>query len=362
MTQKHNLDSAAAANAVVWADDVDDTVNRLTGLYLGRLTNVAGTNAISGRLPMSSGFTGISTGARFSFLPANNTTSAVTMQLQDTAGSNVGSSFALRTATGSAFTATNFLVAGTLYWFEYDGVDGYARLESAASAQINYQSFTASGTWTKPSGYASTARVLIQLWGAGGGGSTNTNGPGGGGGAYNERWLNLSDMASSETVTIGAGGAAGASGSVGGTTSVGSLLQAFGGGGGTSNTTGGGGGGQLSAGTGAGQGGAPSGGAVGTPGGNGNSGGGGAAGVNNGGDGIWGGGGGGGCGVSNQGASGGKSLYGGGGGAAAGGGTGGTSVHGGAGGASGVAGSAPGGGGGRNAAGARGEVRITVFP
>ena len=127
MTQKHNLDSAGAANAVVWADDVDDTVNRLTGLYLGRLTNVASGNAINGRLPMSSGFTGIATGARFSFVCAGDTTSAVTMQLKDTAGTNVGSSFALRQPNGSAFDATTFLNGGVLYTFEYDGVDGYAR-------------------------------------------------------------------------------------------------------------------------------------------------------------------------------------------------------------------------------------------
>lgn len=127
MTQKHNLDSPGAANAVAWADDVDDTVNRLTGLYLGRLTNVASGNAITGRLPMSAGFTGIATGARFSFVCAGDTTSAVTMQLKDTAGTNVGSSFALRQPDGSAFDATTFLNSGVLYTFEYDGVDGYAR-------------------------------------------------------------------------------------------------------------------------------------------------------------------------------------------------------------------------------------------
>jgi hypothetical protein len=127
MTQKHNLDSPGAANAVAWAEDVDDTVNRLTGLYLGRLTNVASGNAINGRLPMSAGFTGIATGARFSFVCAGDTTSAVTMQLKDTAGTNVGSSFALRQPNGSAFDATTFLNGGVLYTFEYDAVDGYAR-------------------------------------------------------------------------------------------------------------------------------------------------------------------------------------------------------------------------------------------
>jgi hypothetical protein len=135
MTAKHNLDSVGAANATVWADDVDDSVNRLSGLTLGRLTNVAGTNAITGRLPMSSGFTAISDGAIFSFIPAANNTGAVTMQLQDTAGSNVGSSFALRDVDGVAFAADD-IVAGRLQVFQYSSTDSYARRIADASDPV----------------------------------------------------------------------------------------------------------------------------------------------------------------------------------------------------------------------------------
>jgi len=132
MSATHDLDSVAAANATTWAAAVDDTANRSTSQILGRLTNVAGTNAITGRLAMSAGFAGIATGARGSFIPANNNTGAVTLQLQETDGTNVGSAFALRDADGVALDA-DALVSGRLYTFEYDAVDGFARLAGTAS-------------------------------------------------------------------------------------------------------------------------------------------------------------------------------------------------------------------------------------
>lgn len=129
-----------------------------------------------------------------------------------------------------------------------------------AGKSANTQTFNSSGTWTKPSGYGSSARVLIQCWGGGGGGADligGNVGGGGGGGAYNERWINLSSMGSTETATVGAGGTRGTSapgGGAGGNTSLGTLVYAYGGGGGsgsncTSEQVGGGGGGQLSAGS-----------------------------------------------------------------------------------------------------------------
>lgn len=131
---------------------------------------------------------------------------------------------------------------------------------SATGSVINTQTFDSSGTWTKPSGYSASSRVLVQAWGAGGSGgrdTTATRASGGGGGGYIERWLNLSQLGATETITIGAGGAArtgtNQTGAVGGNTTVGSLVTAYGGGGGgglnaVTNVNGGGGGGQLSAG------------------------------------------------------------------------------------------------------------------
>lgn len=119
------------------------------------------------------------------------------------------------------------------------------------SKAANVQTFLTSGTWTKPTGYGANAQVHIQAWGGGGSGSKNT-GYGGGGGGYNDRWIALSLLGATETITIGAGGAASttAIGNTGGTTSMGTWCLAYGGGGGsTTSAIGGGGGGQLSAGT-----------------------------------------------------------------------------------------------------------------
>jgi len=78
---------------------------------------------------------------------------------------------------------------------------------SAAAPVINVQTFTSSGTWTKPAGYSASSRVLIQAWGGGGSGARSALGAGGGGGGgYNERWVTLSTMGATETITIGAGG------------------------------------------------------------------------------------------------------------------------------------------------------------
>lgn len=134
-----------------------------------------------------------------------------------------------------------------------------AIVSRVAGSVIDTQTFDSSGTWTKPAGYSASSRVLVQAWGAGGSGGRNTtatSASGGGGGGYIERWLNLSQLGATETITIGAGGAArtdsNQNGAAGGNTTVGSLVTAYGGGGGCGTVSlgsGGGGGGQLSAGT-----------------------------------------------------------------------------------------------------------------
>lgn len=117
-------------------------------------------------------------------------------------------------------------------------------------AALNYQVFTASGTWTKPS-TGTIAR--IECWGAGGSGNkaTNTGQPaaGGGGGGYNVRYVALSLLGSTETVTVGAGGASvtTSTGNAGGNSSFGSWLTGYGGSGPTAGYLAGSGGGPESA-------------------------------------------------------------------------------------------------------------------
>lgn len=105
----------------------------------------------------------------------------------------------------------------------------------AAVLATDVQTFTSSGTWTKP---AQGRVACIQGIGAGGGGARRSagNGSGGGCGPYYELWMLLSDLGATETVTIGAGGAVqstdSTNGNAGGTTSFGTHLTIYGGRGG----------------------------------------------------------------------------------------------------------------------------------
>jgi hypothetical protein len=146
-----------------------------------------------------------------------------------------------------------------------DGTNFESILLKGGAVDILY-SDTSSGTvtWVAPTGATS---FDLTTWGAGGGGgasivSTNlyaVGGAGGGGGASNRLRMPAILMPVSNTLSIakgGLGGTASVAAGVGGTTSFGALLAAYGGGGGClgSATTGayipgGGGGGVLSAGS-----------------------------------------------------------------------------------------------------------------
>ncbi len=304
---------------------------------------------------------------------ANVTASASTLNVNSLGAKTIKKNYNANLVTGD-------ILAGQVVSAAYDGANFQLLSPSATTIAYDYQAFTSSGTWTKPSGLSGNEMVKVQAWGGGGGGASGTGaareGGGGGGGAFFELNCRASDLSATETVTVGTGGAAN---TVGVSTTFGSRLTAYGGGGAAvpSSVAGGGGGGggtyavggNSSDGTG-GTGGTPLGG---TPGVASTFGGGGGASTNNAGANsvFGGGGGGGGANTSSSTQIGGKSIYGGGGGAGSAdvtGAAGGTSVYGGAGGASVASGTpnagvAPGGGGGGNAngtggAGARGEVRV----
>lgn len=125
---------------------------------------------------------------------------------------------------------------------------------------VDTQTFTASGTWTKPAGALPSDIVIIDLWGGGGpgavrGDSSLSTGAGGGGGAHNRQTMRVRDLNATETVTVGTGGAAatatnssGATGSGGGYSEFKGHRAYGGGAGGTGTSVGGTGGGIFSAG------------------------------------------------------------------------------------------------------------------
>jgi len=111
-----------------------------------------------------------------------------------------------------------------------NGTAWVSQAASGGGVASDRQVFNASGTWTKP---ASGTYAVIQIWGCGGGAGQSGNGIGaGGGGGYSSTTCLLSDLASTVSVTIGAGGAGAtgtAAGGTGGSITFGSYLTHVGG-------------------------------------------------------------------------------------------------------------------------------------
>jgi len=106
-----------------------------------------------------------------------------------------------------------------------------------ANPNVVIETFTADGTWTKPTGALSIKVIAVGGGGAGGGTYNETasgGGGGGGGGGYSVGVFDTSELSATEAVVVGAGATGGTStGATGGVSSFGgTVLKANGGGGG----------------------------------------------------------------------------------------------------------------------------------
>ena len=82
-----------------------------------------------------------------------------------------------------------------------------SKLSGVESGLASVQTFTSSGTWTRPSGIT---KVIMEVQGGGGGGGKGANGDynmGGASGGYCKKFLDVSTISTS-TITIGSGGSA----------------------------------------------------------------------------------------------------------------------------------------------------------
>lgn len=318
--------------------------------YNDHATDSVGTDAYA--ITITPAITAYATGQEFTFTAGTANTGACTLNVSGLGAKTIKKDVSSDLATGD-------ILANQIVKVMYDGTNMQLISKSPVQPIVStVQTFTSSGTYTKPS---NISLVRVQAWAGGGSGGRSTTASigssGGGGGMYLEKYFLPSELGTTETVTIGAGGAAqsgNGNGTAGGNTTFGSLLTAIGGGAGISGDQQAGGAGGSAA---------YENGAAGSAGG----------GAGNGQAGIYSGGGGSNVSGISQGYPGGASYYGGGGGGGsdANSGAGGASLFGGSGGAGnsggGGAGSVPGGGGGgggsggASGAGGNGKVIVTEF-
>ena len=121
----------------------------------------------------------------------------------------------------------------------------------SSSTYYAYESFSSTGSWTKPFGVSSIDYLVVAGGGRGGGSQLSSHYAGGGGGGGGVRSGTISITQSTYTITVGTGQAAGCSQGRGGNSSIAgadiTTISATGGGSGSCNQNTGDGGGGLDA-------------------------------------------------------------------------------------------------------------------
>ncbi len=177
-------------------------------------------------------------GARVIFVVNITNTGTVTIQIGQTVGTLLAAR-GVKQPDGVTVLSGGELVAGEWAEVIYDVSSGsWVLLPWTRVSYTNVIIFTSGGTYNKPNGLKK-AISEVQAGGGGAGGCFDQGGntwaatQGGGGGGYSRKEIAASAIGSTETVTVGTGGAGGAlganDGTDGGTSSFGSHHQATGG-------------------------------------------------------------------------------------------------------------------------------------
>jgi hypothetical protein len=238
------------ANATITTNGTGDlTLNTNSGTNSGSITNADGANGDISISPNGTGTVVINTDLDVDNLNINGNTIIST----DTDGDiSLTPNGAGRVNIGTFPIVANQTVGSGQdgYVLTYDHAGLQLQLEAPATQTVTtptIQTFTSSGTWTKPAG---CTKVKVTVVGGGGGGGCasgqdsdcNVAAGGGGAGGCAIEYIDVS-AESSVSVTVGSGGAGGASsgatGSTGGTSSFGAFCSASGGGGGDGLQSGG---------------------------------------------------------------------------------------------------------------------------
>lgn len=160
-------------------------------------------------------------GQRFSFKAVNANTTASTLNVNGLGAKTI------KKLAGATDLVSGDIGAGQLVTVEYDGTNFQmtSPVGNAPSAIVatDVQTFTANGTWTKPTGAKIVEVFAFGAGGSGGagggaaGGNSGSGGSGGAGGGFSKKIINSSLLGATETVVVGVGytGGVGSSGGSG---------------------------------------------------------------------------------------------------------------------------------------------------